>query len=56
MEPTNPGPTPGIPGGVRTTQAEAIKEAHTENIRMYQECRTVSQAFMQQLVNIFEPQ
>ena len=28
MEPTNPGPTPVVPGGVRTQQSEAIKDVH----------------------------
>ena len=46
MEPTNPGPNPVMVGGVRAPQAEAIKEAHKENLRAYKEHRTASQALM----------
>ena len=50
MEPTIPGPTPVVPGGVRTQQEEAIKSTHKENLRTYKEHRTVSQALIKQLI------
>ena len=42
MEPTNPGPTPVVPGWVRVQQVEDIKDAHKENLRTHKEYRTVS--------------
>ena len=56
MEPTNPGATPVVPGGVKDQQEEILKDTHKENLQVCKECRNVSQALMQQLMNDIEPQ